>query len=602
MINEKATLNSKSSSMDVIKIDKFKSLTGVKNNFLAQSAMKVLGLNKVNAIYNQSYHTDASIFLEQVKSNLELEIEFDPADLKNIPKEGPFITISNHPFGGIDGILLLELLLKVRPDFKVLGNYLLSNIEPIQDQIIQVDPFHPKDQINLSGIKQALIHISTNHPIGIFPAGEVSSWSGLRKGIIDKPWKKSIIKFIKRCEVPIIPIYFHGSNSVVFNGLGVIHPFLRTLQLPREAIKQGRGPIQIKIGKPISVKRQSKFTSNTQLGAFLRSKTYILGTGLKSKLFFKKKFFLKKPKSIIHPTPHQLIIYDLVQIPKEDKLFSVGPFDCFCTTIENIPNIIREIGRLREITFRDVGEGTNKELDIDQYDIYYKHLFVWEREKQKIVGAYRVGNGKQIMAEYGKAGFYICSLFKTRPELNPLLASSMELGRSFIVPEFQRSASALFMLWKGILYYTINNKECDYLIGPVSISGRYNKNSKMLIANYIIEHHFDEQLAEFVKPRKRVRFTRLNNKTNFNALNSETLEELDRVIEAIEPGKVKLPILLKKYLKQKAKIIGFNRDPQFNNALDGFLVLKLSDLNIEFVKGLSQDFDDAEVLSRFSPN
>ena len=584
--------------MDLIPIHTFKSLSGIQNTFLAQSAMKLMGLHKVNSIYHECYHDQQEIFLDRIKTQLDLQLDFDVQILNHIPKTGPFITISNHPFGTIDGIILIDLIQSIRPDFKVMGNYLLTEIKPITKSIIEVDPFAKGATTSLSGIKSAMTHLKDGQPLGIFPAGEVSSWAGLGKGVQDKPWENSIIKFIKKSKVPVIPVYFHGQNSWVFNSLGMVHPLLRTIQLPRESLNK-KHPISVRMGKPISVKWQNRFNSTQDFKGFLRAKTYVLGTELQSKHLFKKKLIYQKPKEILTETPKDLIIYDLVKIPSNDKLFSSGNFDCYCTPIDHIPNILREIGRLREITFREVGEGTNKPVDLDQYDLYYQHLFVWDRENQKIVGAYRVGNGEKIMTDYGKSGFYINSLFKISNELIPLLTASTELGRSFIVSEYQKSSRALFILWKGILAYSLKVENSQYLIGPVSISGRYNKVSKMLISDFVRKNYYNEEIAQYITPRKRFRFIPSFTKTNFDTLKSETLEDLDKVIEDIEPSQVKLPVLLKKYLQQKAKIVGFNRDPKFNNALDGFIVLKLSDLDLNFVKSLSREMDDEKLLKRF---
>ena len=572
--------------MEIVKTSAFKTASGIKNEFLAQTTMKILGLSQINSIYDKSYDDDPHIFLNKIKQNLNLKIDFDSELLDRIPKTGPFITVSNHPFGAIDGILLLDLIQSVRPDFKVMGNYLLKEITPISESIIKVDPFTKENGSNLTGIKNSLKHLSEGMPLGIFPAGQVSSWTGIRKGVQDKEWEDSVVKLIKKSKVPVIPIYFHGHNSVFFNTLGLVHPALRTFQLPREALNK-KDVISVKIGKAISVKRQSRLVSLTEYKGFLRAKTYILGTDLRSKHIFKKRASFFKPKEIISETSKDLIIYDLVQIPSEDKLFSSGSFDCFCTTVDQIPNIIREIGRLREISFREVGEGTNKPVDMDHYDLYYKHLFIWDRENQKIVGAYRIGNGSQIVNEYGKSGLYINSLFKISDDLIPLLKSSTELGRSFVTSEYQKSSRALFLLWKGVLAYCLTSKDTEYLIGPVSISGRYNKTSKMLISQFVTEHYFDKDIAQHIRPRKKLRYPFKNVKTDLSTLKSETLDDLDKIIEDIEPINVKVPVLLKKYLKQKAKIVGFNRDPKFSNALDGFIVLKLSELDDAFVRDFS---------------
>ena len=430
-------------------------------------------------------------------------------------------------------------------------------------------------------------HLNEGKPLGIFPSGQVSSWAGFGKGVRDKEWEKSVIKLIRKSRVPVIPIYFHGQNSWLFNGLGLIHPQLRTLQIPREALRK-QGSIQVRIGKPIPVKRQDRLESLNEYRGFLRAKTYILGTDIKPKYFFQDQLPTVNQEAIAPETPVELIIQDIIQQQTNHKLFTNGEFECFFAPVKYIPNVIRKIGRLREVAFREVGEGTNKSIDIDHFDLHYKHLFIRDKAKLKIVGAYRIGNGKQIMTTHGKSGVYINSLFKISSELKPLLTASLELGRSFVTPEYQNSRKALFLLWRGVLAYAKTQQGIGYLIGPVSISNRYNKVSKLLISQFITQHFFNEEIAQYIKPRKRVRFKYGKTKFDLTNLHSETLEDLDKVIDDIEPSPIKLPVLLKKYLKQKAKIVGFNLDPKFNNELDGFIVVNLGDLETEFLQSFTE--------------
>ena len=260
-------------------------------------------------------------------------------------------------------------------------------------------------------------------------------------------------------------------------------------------------------------------------------------------------------------------------------LYSYQQFDVFISGASAIPNILREISRLREITFREIGEGTNLSCDTDEFDLHYKHLFIWDNEGKKIVGAYRIGEGDKLFSRFKKKGFYLNELFKFSKEFNPIFKTSLELGRSFIVKEYQKKPYGLILLWKGI-NEVINRSggKYKYLIGPVSISNRFSKLSKDILVDYIIKNHFDKELSEFVKPRKRYKYQHRGEGKNLRNTNLKDIKLVDQIIADIEPDQSKIPVLVKKYLSQNAKIISFNVDPKFNHSLDGLLVMKLDEI------------------------
>jgi putative hemolysin len=260
---------------------------------------------------------------------------------------------------------------------------------------------------------------------------------------------------------------------------------------------------------------------------------------------------------------------------------------------------MNELGRLREITFRAVGEGTNRSMDIDEYDLYYNQLFVWDKQARTIVGAYRVGKGQEILRRYGVKGFYLQSLFRMNRRFIPTLRQSLELGRSFIVQEYQRKPLPLFLLWKGILYFLLKHNEYRYLIGPVSISNNFSQFSRGLIMQYIRERHYDARLARYVRPRIRYNVPGYNVDEEIILETADDLNKFDRFIKEVEPNDYTMPILLKRYLKLNGKIIGFNLDPKFNDALDGFLVQDLFDVPLETVESLSRDLEDESLLERY---
>lgn len=573
-------------------------------SLVAKLVMHIMRLNKINKLYSDVYSEDGEAFLEQLIEALGVTIEINEEDLQKIPREGAFITISNHPFGGLDGIILIKLLSKIRPDYKVMANFLLKKIEPIKDYFLGVNPFESrKDISSAGGLKEALRHLSEGKPLGLFPAGEVSAYQADSNSVEDREWNTSVLKLIRKANVPVIPVYFKGSNSLLFQILGLIHPMLRTVKLPSELLNKKKRVIKLRIGNPITVETQASFGDIIQYGKFLRAKTYLLGSSLEVKKFFlKSQKAGKKVEPIVPETPVEVLKKEISDIREDYFLFSMKNYTVYCAPTIKIPNILNEIGRLREVTFRAVGEGTNRSIDLDEFDLYYYHLFIWDNDTNKIVGAYRVGKGKDIIDRYGAKGFYINTLFKIRKEMLPVLYESIELGRSFVVEEYQRKPFPLFMLWKGILYFLIKNPEYRYLIGPVTISGKYTDVSKELIMKFIKRNHWDEELSQYITPRCKYRVE--TNDPDVEVMveaSGDSIAALDKLIGDIEPSSDKLPILLKKYISLNGRITGFNIDPKFNMCLDGLLILDLFDVPMSTIESLSKEINDATILTRFTP-
>ncbi len=591
--------------MKLIETDEFVKaarLNRIGGSSAAKVLMTVLRINKINKLYNELSHHRGIDFIDALIEKLKLEYEVSEGELKKIPKEGALITVSNHPFGGIDGMLLVKILHEVRPDIKVMSNFILNKFEPVSEYMLPVNPFERRKEASssLAGIKMALEHLNDGKLLGIFPAGEVSSYNEDNFGISDREWQYPAMKMIKKARVPVVPVYFQGSNSRLFHILGLIHPSLRTVRLPAEVFNKKRKKIRIRIGNPITVKEQDAFSDISTYGRYLRAKTYALGSVLEVKKFFRPRINRgTRVEPIAAPIQPELIQQEIQRIREEYILFSSNQFDVFCTPSTEIPQIMNELGRLREITFREVGEGTNHSMDIDEYDLYYNQLFVWDKQEKRIVGAYRVGKGKEILRRYGVKGFYLQSLFRMNRRFHSTLKQSLELVRSFIIQEYQRRPLPLFLLWKGILYFLLKHSDYRYLIGPVSISNNFSQFSRGLIMKYIRAHNFDKKLSRCVRPRTRYNVPGFNVDEDIILETADDLTKFDRLIKEVEPNDYTMPILLKRYLKLNGKIIGFNLDPKFNNALDGLLVLDLYDVPMETISSLSKEINDESILDRF---
>ncbi|MBA4322595.1 MAG: hemolysin, partial [Odoribacter sp.] len=585
-------------------IAKTENLTIPEGTIISESLLQIIKYNKLNKVYSELHDKDPIVLVESLIEELEINSDIPDDDLKNIPAEGSFITVSNHPYRGIDSMLLFKIIYEKRKDFKILANFQLKNIEPLENIIIPVNTFETSKNAksSFSGIKEAIKHVREGHCIGIFPTGEGTGHFEVSKVILDKEWQTPALKFIKNAGVPVIPLYFHGTNSRWVHILGKINPILRAARLPSELLSKKNRTIRIRIGTPITVKEQSEFKDISQFGRYLRARVYSLGSVLEVRKFFIKPLGKKKkqPEPLIEPIPREILAEEINKVKPGYELFATKNYSVICAPTVVIPNIFSEIGRQREITFREVGEGTNKSTDIDEYDFYYYHLFIWDNDERKIVGAYRIGKGKEILALYGIKGFYINSLFRLKRKFTPVLAESIELGRSFITKDYQRKVIPLFLLWKGIMVFLLKNSEYRYLIGPVSISNDLSGFSKSLIVEFVKTYFYDEEMAKHIIPRKNfvVNTENVTDRKIFIDSSEKDINKIERIILDIESG-YRLPVLLKKYMEINGKIIGFNIDPKFNNCLDGLLILDIYETPPDVIKGLSREMNDVSILERF---
>ncbi len=590
----------------VINLDKY----GFLGTFCGWILMKVLKISTLNKIYNRNKHLSDIEFLDGILDDFQIKFEIPEEDLKRLPKDGAYITVSNHPLGGIDGILLLKLMVEKRHDFKIIANFLLHRIEPLKPYIMPVNPFEDRKDAksSVTGFKNAILHLREGHPLGVFPAGEVSTYRD-GKLVIDRPWEEAAMKLIQKAEVPVVPIYFHAKNSKLFYKLSKINDTLRTAKLPSELLTQKRRIIKVRIGRTISVADQKEHTTLAEFSEFLRRKTYMLSnsfeenpnllTNISSSLKVAKP--QKPPKTIAASKPAEAMSKEVEALRKTDsRLLQSKNYEVFLTEARHIPNIMHEIGRLREITFREVGEGTNEAIDLDAFDNYYHHMFLWDNDAQKIAGAYRMGLGSKIFATYGIDGFYLQDLFRFEPELYKMMSESIEMGRAFIISEYQQKPMPLFLLWKGIVHTTLRYPEHKYLIGGVSISNKFTSFSKSLMIEFMKSHYYDPYIAQYVHPKKEFKVKLKDADKDFVFDEAEAdLVKFDKIIDEIEPGSLRLPVLIKKYIKQNAKVVAFNVDPMFNNAVDGLMYIRIADLPESTVKPVMEEFQ-AELERKYN--
>ena len=565
-------------------------------SFVGWIILRILRISAVNKIYDNNKNKSDLDFLNGILDDCKVKFEIPEEDLKRIPEEGPFITISNHPLGGIDGVLLLKLLIEKRADYKIVANFLLQRVAPLKPYVMPVNPFETRKEAksSIAGLKSALLHLREGNPLGIFPAGEVSTHKDGKLNV-DKPWEEGAIKLIKKANVPVIPIYFHAKNSRLFYFLSKFSDTLRTAKLPSEVIQQRGRVIKVRIGKPISVKDQDTFKALPDFYKFIRRKTYMLANPFEksNRLISPPKIKIKKVAKKISPQRSLGLFRAEVDALREtnSRLLQSKNYEVFFASAKDIPNIIHEIGRLREITFRAIGEGTNKETDLDKFDNYYHHLLLWDAVAEKLVGAYRMGLGKEIYKKHGIKGFYVQSLFRIEPELHQMMDNTIEMGRAFIIDEYQQKPMPLFLLWKGIVHITLRYPQYKYLMGGVSISNQFSDFSKSLMIEFMKSHYYDPYIAQYIRPKKeyKVKLKDGDKDFVFDASKAD-MQKFDKIIDEIEPGILRIPVLIKKYVKQNARLVAFNVDPKFNNAIDGLMYIKVADIPESTVKPVMEEF------------
>jgi len=570
---------------------------------IAHALMQIFRYNKLNKVYASTYDNDPAVFINSILEHLDIRYEVPDKDMDNIPATGSFITVSNHPFGGIDALMLMKILASRRPDVRVMANFLLQKIDPLKDLIVPAYTEGQRREMKISGagMEEAMAYVREGHGLALFPAGEVSAYQSDSGLITDREWQEQILREIKVAGVPVIPVYFHGTNSRWYHILGRVHPLLSTAKLGSEFINKRHKIIKVRIGRALSAGEQAGFGDAARFGRYLRARTYSLGSSLEAKPFFSgfmpRRSIRQEP--VARPADRASLLSEVQAARHSCELFTAGNFVVLFAPTRAIPNLIREIGRLREVTFRAVGEGTNRATDLDEYDFYYHHLVVWDEAAGTLVGAYRIGKGMEIISQYGIKGFYINSLFRIQTSFEPYLAESLELGRSFIVKEYQKKAMPLFLLWKGLLTVLLQNTGYRYLIGPVSISNEFSDFSKSLIVEFVRNNFFDSEMARHIKPRKKFN-PQIDRRIDSEIIISSAerdISKVEKVVSDVDNG-YRIPVLLKKYLEVNARIIGFNVDPDFNNCLDGLIMLDVYNLPAGFVSSLSKDHDEAEVARR----
>jgi putative hemolysin len=502
----------------------------------------------------------------------------EPAELDLIPRSGPLLMVANHPFGMLDGALLAHLIPRIRPDTRILANSVLALIPELRDRCIFIDPFGRRETIeeNAGALRACLSWLRKGGVLVTFPAGEVTHLNLKQRTLADPPWNPQVVRLAQLAGADAVPIFFKGVNSIAFQLSGMVHPGLRTAQLPRELLNKRGRCVVARIGRPVSHAVLQSFGDAGSAVEYLRCRTYLLdvpGNARGDSFHFDLHLPFRKPARV-ETVPGNGVAAQIAALSAERKLCESGDLAVYVASEEEMPNVVREIGRLREVAFRQAGEGTGRAFDLDRFDHYYLHLVLWNQKREEVVGAYRLGPTPDILPRHGIRGLYTSTLFRFQKDLFARLGPAIELGRSFIRPEYQKQYAPLLLLWKGIGRYIASRPECAALFGGVSISSDYHPVSRHLLVKFL-EAHRAGPLADLASPRHPYRPADLLRRTGLVERVPEDLDELSALIADMESDGKGVPILVKQYMKLGGRLLGFNVDRAFANVLDALILVDL---------------------------
>lgn len=538
-----------------------------KDNFLKKSlfkvAKKIVHEDSINQFLTQNAHLKGFEFVDAVLDYFDFDYTVSSSDLQNIPTSGKVVIIANHPLGGLDALCLLRLISQVRKDVKIVANDFLAGFEALNSLLIPIDNYKLRQSKN--DIKKIYEALNNEEAIIIFPAGEVSR--ATTKGIKDPIWNKGFLNFAQNTNAPILPIFLDAKNSKTFYTISVINKTFSTLLLSHEMFKKKSKRIGIKVGQIIPNENiapkgiDKKFLLN-----LYRKHLYSLKKG--------KKSFFETQSAIAHPVSR----IDLLNELKKSKL--IGQTNdgkkiyLYDYTEDSI--VLKELGRLRELSFRKVGEGVNKKRDTDKYDIYYQHIILWDENDLEIVGSYRIGNSDFIFKNIGVKGFYSNNLFKYNEDFTPYLKNSIELGRSFVQPKYW-GTRALDYLWFGIGAYLKNNPNIKYMFGPVSMSATFPTVAKDMMIFYY-NHYYGEK-EDLIEAKTPYQYS--NNISEIKNLFEleDKKKDFKFLKSALANISVSVPTLYKQYSEIAedggVKFLSFNIDNNFGDCIDGFILVEV---------------------------
>jgi putative hemolysin len=528
---------------------------------------KMMHQDKVNAFLHKNRALEGFEFIDAVFDYFNFSYSVSARDRANIPAEGRVVIVANHPIGSLDGLALLKLVGEVRDDVKIIANDLLLNFDNLRNLFIPVDNIG--SGIALRSFRATLAALENEEAVIVFPAGEVSR--ARPTGIKDSRWRPGFLYFCRKTSAPLLPIRIEAKNSLLFYGASMLFKPLGTALLAHEMFNKRSRTIRFSVGEPIPASQlRTDALHDRTLVKRVKKHLYHIGRQRNSSF--------ETVRTIAHPEDRRTLQEELqrAELLGETRDHNrIYLFDAF-------PNsaVMREIGRLREVAFRKVGEGTGSKRDLDEYDQHYRHLVLWDREKLQIAGAYRLGEGSRLLRQFGEEGFYTRSLYVFKPELRPYLERGVELGRSFVNPDYWGKAS-LDYLWQGIGAYLRTRPEVRYLFGPVSMSADYPAHLMEVLVYFYQRYHACEQVLATAHHPYQLAAERVA-QLDVEFGNRDREQAFEFMLNMFSAHDRKLPILFKQYCAVYEdggfQLLVFSRDPVFGDCLDGMCMGDLTKL------------------------
>lgn len=556
---------------------------------------RALCIDEINRVHDEVATTATSdTFFSRTLEVLGCRYTVSDSDLQRIPAGGPVVVVSNHPLGGLDGIILGDLLRRRRTDVRLMANFMLRKIRFAEDHMIFVDPFaarQPSAQ-NIAPLRESLKHLKAGGLLGVFPGNKVSHYQWHRGEIADPEWVPHIAALIRRTGASVVPVFIEGGNSTLFNVAGMLHPLLRTALLPREFLRKGRSgePVIVHVGTAIPAARLKRFERDEDMIRFLRVTTYFLGNRPRASSASLSTAYAEKnatAEPVADPVAPELLEADIAALPPDACVLRQGDSEVYMARYVQLPNVMREIGRGREVSFRAAGGGTLKALDLAPQDEYYDHLFLWNKKDRAVVGAYRIGRADEIIAKHGTQGLICAGLFHFKPGFVQKLNPGLELGRSYVLPEYQRNYSSLLLLWGGIIAFIAREPRYNIVFGSVGVSqgGEYAAASRTVIIDLLRARFSDPEFSVQVESQSPFEGVRLNGITPDEIGDLvQDVEDVSTLVTSLEPDGKGVPVLIKHYVRMNAKLLDFGVWKNHSDAVVGFMIADVTTADPKMIR------------------
>lgn len=510
-----------------------------------------------------------------------LPLNYELEGLENIPEEGPCVIVSNHPHGMSDGLMIGDIAMKRRSDIRIVVNEFLNCVRGMRPYLITVDVYGGEEakRANMAGMREMLKWLREGHCLILFPSGSAASWSEEDGRVIDDPWQTNMGAIIRKTGATVVPMHFSGQNGRLFQLATKYCKEKRSALLAREIKRDSRTLHHVKVGRPIAASRIAMTESDEALIDYLRLCSMMLRYPDTAAC----KTGDSAPRNMVpidSPVEPGILQAELDSLPEDDHLLythSSTGLQIYAAQGHQIPNMLKEIGVQREITFRAVGEGSGTACDTDDFDLYYDHLIMWDPAERRIAGAYRMGRTDEIVKARGAAGIYNSEFFSLGNEFVNHVRNGLEMGRAFITAPYQKHPASLDTLWMGIGRFVLKYPQYHLLYGTVSVSSEYTVRSRTLIHEYLKCHCMNRRLAEHVQAKTPpAHMDLLSEDARLLPAGLADLRLMSALISDLEPDGRSIPVLLRQYLRLGGEMISFNVDAEFGSTLDCLVLVDLT--------------------------